>query len=76
VPNLLVVPIEGGAETFARLPLMYAPPIPAGGGRIHVVRRGETAWSISRRYGMSVAELKRWNRIGRYLAIGQRLVIR
>jgi membrane-bound lytic murein transglycosylase D len=76
VPDLLVVPIEGGAETFARLPLMYAPPIPAGGGRIHVVRRGESAWSISRRYGMSVAELKRWNRIGRYLAIGQRLVIR
>jgi membrane-bound lytic murein transglycosylase D len=76
VPPLLVVPIEGGAENFARLPIMYAPPIPKGGGRIHVVRRGETMWSIARRYGMTVQELRRWNRIGRYLAAGQRLVIR
>jgi len=76
IPALLVVPIKGGAESFARLPLMYAPPIPKGGGRIHVVRHGETAWSIAQRYRLSVAELKRWNRIGRYLAVGQRLVIR
>jgi LysM repeat protein len=33
-------------------------------------------WSIARRYGMTVQELRRWNRIGRYLAAGQRLVIR
>jgi membrane-bound lytic murein transglycosylase D len=76
MPELLVVPIKGGAESFARLPIMYAPPIPKGGGRVHVVRRGETVWSIAQRYRMSVAELKRWNRIGRYLAVGQRLAIR
>ena len=74
VPELLVVPIEGGAETFARLPIMYAPPIPSG-GRTHVVRRGETAWGIARRYGVSVKDLQRWNRIGRQLMAGQRLVI-
>ncbi|MEX2241937.1 MAG: transglycosylase SLT domain-containing protein [Burkholderiales bacterium] len=74
VPELLVVPIEGGAETFARLPIMYAPPIPSG-GRTHVVRRGETAWGIARRYGVSVKDLQRWNRIGRHLMAGQRLVI-
>jgi membrane-bound lytic murein transglycosylase D len=76
VPPLLVVPINGGAESFARLPLMYAPPIPKGGGRIHVVRRGETLWSIAQRNRMTVADLKRWNRIGRHLSVGQRLVIR
>jgi membrane-bound lytic murein transglycosylase D len=74
VPTLLVVPIEDGAETFARLPIMYAPPIPRG-GRTHVVRRGETAWGIARRYGVSVKDLQRWNRIGRHLMAGQRLVI-
>jgi len=75
VPKLLVVPIKGGAETFARLPIMYAPPIPAG-GRIHVVRRGESAWSISQRYKMTLQELRRWNQIGKVLSIGQRLVIK
>ena len=76
MPELLVVPIKGGAESFARLPLMYAPPIPKGGGNVHVVRRGETLWSIAQRHRMTVAELKRWNRVGSVLSIGQRLVIR
>ncbi|MDH4175464.1 MAG: transglycosylase SLT domain-containing protein [Betaproteobacteria bacterium] len=74
MPEVLVVPIEGGAESFARLPIMYAPPIPSG-GRTHVVRRGETAWGIARRYGVSVKDLQRWNRIGKHLMAGQRLTI-
>lgn len=74
LPKLLVVPIEGGADAFARLPIMYAPPIPSG-GRTHVVRRGETEWGIARRYGVSVKDLRRWNRIGRHLMAGQRLTI-
>jgi membrane-bound lytic murein transglycosylase D len=73
VPNLLVVPIEGG-EAFARLPIMYAPPIPSG-GRTHVVRRGETAWSIARRYGIALKDLQRWNRIGSHITAGQRLTL-
>jgi membrane-bound lytic murein transglycosylase D len=73
VPELLVVPMEGG-EAFARLPIMYAPPIPKG-GRLHVVRRGETPWSISRRYGISLKELQRWNRIRSHIVAGQRLTI-
>jgi membrane-bound lytic murein transglycosylase D len=73
VPELLVVPMEGG-EAFARLPIMYAPPIPKG-GRLHVVRRGETPWSISRRYGISLKELQRWNRIRNHIVAGQRLMI-
>lgn len=73
VPELLVVPIEGG-EAFARLPIMYAPPIPAG-GRTHIVRPGETPWSISRRYGVPLKDLQRWNRIRTHIRPGQRLTI-
>jgi len=73
MPELLVVPIEGG-ESFARLPIMYAPPVPAG-GRTHVVRRGETPWSIARRYGIPLKDLQRWNRIGSHIRAGQRLTI-
>jgi membrane-bound lytic murein transglycosylase D len=73
VPELLVVPIEGG-EAFARLPIMYAPPVPHG-GRTHVVRRGETPWSIARRYGIPLKDLQRWNRIGNHITAGQRLTL-
>jgi membrane-bound lytic murein transglycosylase D len=74
MPKLLVVPTEDGAEAFAALPIMYAPPVPRG-GRTHVVRRGETEWGIARRYGVSIKDLRRWNRIGAHLMAGQRLVI-
>ncbi|MGH8706862.1 MAG: transglycosylase SLT domain-containing protein [Burkholderiales bacterium] len=74
MPGLLVVPTEDGAEAFAALPIMYAPPFPSG-GRTHVVRRGETAWGIARRYGVSLKDLQRWNRIGKHLMAGQRLTL-
>ena len=74
LPQLLVVPIEGGDEAFAPLPIMYGPPMPHG-GRTHVVRRGETPWSISRRYGIPLKDLQRWNRIRSHIRAGQRLVI-
>jgi len=74
MPKLLVVPTEDGAEAFAALPIMYAPPVPSG-GRTHVVRRGETEWGIARRYGVTIKDLRRWNHIGRHLMAGQRLVI-
>lgn len=42
----------------------------------HTVKRGETLQSISRKYRVQVAELKRWNRLRRSsLQRGQRLVI-
>jgi len=36
----------------------------ADAGRSHVVRRGETLWSIARRYHVTIGELKRWNHLG------------
>lgn len=32
--------------------------------RHHRVRRGETLWSIAHHYGVSVGDLRRWNRLG------------
>lgn len=43
----------------------------------HVVSSGETLFAISRKYGVSVAQLKEWNNIGNQniISIGQKLVI-
>jgi membrane-bound lytic murein transglycosylase D len=75
LPSLLVVPSNGGVE-LGRMPIMYAPPIPVSGPRkfTHTVKHGETLASIAGRYRVSVADLKRWNKIGR-LSAGQRLTI-
>jgi membrane-bound lytic murein transglycosylase D len=43
---------------------------------VHRVRRGETLWSIARRYGVSVAQVRDWNdRRGSAIRAGERLVI-
>ncbi|MFU8859312.1 MAG: LysM peptidoglycan-binding domain-containing protein [Cyclonatronaceae bacterium] len=44
--------------------------------RIHTVRAGETLFSISREYNITVDELRRWNNIrNNTITIGQRLVV-
>ena len=51
------------------------PPVPAV-GQHYEVRNGDSLWTISRRFKVSIAELKRWNDLdGRYLQPGQRLVV-
>ena len=78
LPKLLVVPTRSEALAAAKLPVMYAPPIPVSGrvGIVHHVRKGDTLWSIARRYQVSVAALKRWNRVGKELHVGQKIYIR
>ena len=62
VPNLLVVPSSPAAVEARKLPLMYAPPIPIVTRRIyHTVKSGETLASISKRYGVALEDVKRWN---------------
>lgn len=43
----------------------------------HTVGKGETLFAISKKYGITVEELKQWNNIGaqNIITIGQRLVI-
>ena len=77
-PQVLVVPTGAHAHAAVKLPVMYAPPIPAHGrvGFVHRVKKGDTLTRIARRYGVSVTSLKRWNRPGDPLRIGQKIYIR
>ncbi|MGI5863997.1 MAG: LysM peptidoglycan-binding domain-containing protein [Myxococcales bacterium] len=49
----------------------------AAGRKAHVVAPGDTLWSIARAYGVSVADLERWNKLKRRttLRVGQRLLV-
>ncbi len=82
IPALLIVPSRKEAIGGPRLPIMYAPPIaarPAPPPRptavTHVVQLGDTLSSIATRYGVSVDDIRRGNKIGR-LQAGQQIVIR
>ena len=78
MPAVMVVPTgpANGTRDLGRLPIMYAPPIAVSGPRrfTHTVRTGETLPGIAARYRVSVADLRRWNQIGR-LTVGQKLTI-
>lgn len=49
----------------------------SGSAKVHVLARGETLWSVSQRYGVSVNELKAWNGIRNHktLQAGQKLKV-
>ncbi|HEX6941059.1 MAG TPA: LysM peptidoglycan-binding domain-containing protein [Longimicrobiales bacterium] len=69
VGQRLRVPSSAGAVTMSA---------EAGGWRVHRVRRGDSLWEISRRYGVTVRQLQLWNGLGRRSKIvpGQELRIR
>lgn len=48
-----------------------------GNARLHIVQRGESLWKIAKRYGVRVADLALWNRLGRRATIypGQKLQV-
>ena len=80
----LLVPARDGATatpgdmaTLAAQPrLPDADPTPAAGGGNHTVRRGETLLGVAKRYGTTVAELKRINRLrGDRVAPGTKLAL-
>ena len=39
------------------------------------VRKGDSLYTIARRFAVSIADLKRWNRVGRYIQPGERLTV-
>ena len=55
----------GGVEPVDGTPLRYE------------VKQGDSLWTISRRFNVSVTDLKKWNRLSgkRYLQPGQELVV-
>jgi membrane-bound lytic murein transglycosylase D len=73
----LLLPVKGTDAAVEPLPAVFHPPVMPqrrGGGIVHVVRKGETLYGISKRYRVSTDSLLRWNHIGT-LTTGQRLII-
>ncbi len=66
------------AETPAPQPKPAEPPVAVPvKPTTHVVKRGETLFSIAERYGLSLSDLRKWNRVKRNrIAIGQVLKLR
>ena len=73
-PWTLVIPVGSGAGVKAalappaparRTTVAHAParPTPGAPDTIHVVKPRETVSSIAKRYGISVADVQRWNRL-------------
>ena len=71
--QLLWIPVPGGAsERFAARDPAPAPP--SRTATYYRVRRGDSLWKIARRFGVTVADLKRWNHLkSNTLRPGQRL---
>jgi len=79
VPEQVVVPepwpAAAGPETrIAPKPVVNEETKPAGPSRVHVVKQGETLFSIGTRYGIDPRNLRKWNKVkGNRIAVGQRL---
>ena len=67
-------------EKGGEIPVSYdnSPCPPPSRSGVHIVQKGETLYSISRRYGVSVDQVKAWNGIGKnnMISICQELVVR
>ena len=65
----LRIPLLGRASDSARH-------IARARTRVHYrVRKGDSLYTIARRFSVTIADLRRWNRVGRYLHPGQRLTV-
>ncbi|UCD24617.1 MAG: transglycosylase SLT domain-containing protein [Gemmatimonadota bacterium] len=74
VGQRLVIPVSATARARPRsAPSMLS----ASGARYHLVRWGESLWTIARRYGVTVDDLRRWNGMSKneVLQSGARLVV-
>ncbi|GAA0879941.1 hypothetical protein GCM10009119_29110 [Algoriphagus jejuensis] len=59
-----------------RVPYIEKNAVPTGAA-LHKVNPGETLFSISRKYGISVDSLKQWNKLmGNDLSVGQALIVK
>jgi hypothetical protein len=68
------MPVESIAETWRG-----HPPFTPGSGMVlvHRVRYGDSLWRISRKYRVSIRQLRMWNGLrGNHLNIGQKIRIR
>ncbi len=73
----LLLPLKGSGAGAEPLPAVFRQPVrsaPRRGALVHIVRKGETLYGISRRYRVGTDSLLRWNHVG-VLTTGQRLII-
>ena len=75
VGQTLLVPHGAAATRFASHDDRPASSNSSSKKSTYVVRKGDTLSQIAERNGTTVSNLKRWNRIGRYIKPGQRLAI-
>ncbi|MFL5319396.1 MAG: LysM peptidoglycan-binding domain-containing protein [Myxococcaceae bacterium] len=70
-PGPAAAPIKDSAPVVAKA--QTAGP----GGKTHQLAEGESLWSVSQKYGVSVDDLKKWNHISdnRTLKVGQQLTL-
>jgi len=89
----VLVPATKAEEMLGRLPELQAlalanplpPPVlvrttavkPARSPQSYTIKQGDTLWSLSRRFGVTVKQLRQWNRLppGKPLRIGQSLTV-
>lgn len=74
----LVIPVSSAARSDAAAGRAPRPRPTVSGVRYHTVRRGETLWIISQRYGVSVEQLRRWNGMRAndvMIQVGERLAV-
>lgn len=66
----ILVPEEGSDAAKVALPALFRPPHAAGRTvrTVYTVRKGDSFWAISRRFGVRIDDLKRWNSIDRLYA--------
>ncbi|MBW8056243.1 MAG: LysM peptidoglycan-binding domain-containing protein [Nitrospira sp.] len=72
----LIIPMSRSARSRRARPVARAAVPPSGR---HTVRWGDTLWIVSQRYGVTLAELRRWNDMpptASDIKVGQRLRVR
>ncbi len=68
--------IPSESKEASGTPPMDTMPEVKTGGIIHVVKPGETLYRISRKYGVSVDKIKKWNKLpDEIIEVGQKLVV-
>ena len=76
VGQTLVIYPKGDQKNSSQAPVT-AVASPGEGDRIHTVASAETVYSISRKYNVSMADIRKWNNLDDFsLNVGQKLVIK
>ncbi len=76
--QMLLVPINGSAEGEDISVMSNKPATPKLPERffIYAVKKGDALFNIAKRHGITVAQIKSWNRDTNRLSIGQKLILK